>query len=215
MLADQRGTKPNNVSITEKILKDTKQSIQKGIIKKLVAAKGLLDIDKEAAAGLYIYAVEELGKLLLLEKIKKKNGRYNISYKKEFLNHSAKFSIALDYLQEHNYNKCIILNDEGGFSPNSFSWKGFTIGLLPKTKSRLSIFYTDFVYSHLKVNQIEIMKIPIVDGNILTDAINELETVINSLASVTAYEIDLLNLTRELFSSVNLTVKEKACTKVT
>jgi hypothetical protein len=179
VLADQRGTKPNNVSITEKILKDTKQCIQKGIIKKLLAAKGLLDIDKEVAAGLYIYAVEELGKLLLLEKAKRKNGSYDISYRKEFLNHDVKFSIALDYLQEHNYNKCIILNDEGGFSPNSFSWKGFTIGLLPKTQARLSIFYIDFVYSHLEANEIEVMKIPMVDGSILTHAIRELETVIN------------------------------------
>ena len=70
-----------------------------------MAAKGLLDIDKEVAAGLYIYAVEELGKLLLLEKIKRKNGRYDISYRKEFLNHDVKFSITLDYLQEHNYKK--------------------------------------------------------------------------------------------------------------
>ena len=71
------------------------------------------------------------------------------------------------------------MNDEGGFSPNSFSWKGFTVGLLPKTEARLSIFYIDFVYSHFEANEIEVMKIPAVDGSILTDAIRELETVIN------------------------------------
>jgi hypothetical protein len=84
-------------------------------------------------------------------------------------------------LQGRNYNNCILLNDEGSFSPESFSWRSFTIGLIPKTEARLSIFYIDFIYTKEGTNNIDIMKIPLIDVEILRKGINELESAINEL----------------------------------
>jgi hypothetical protein len=40
---------------------------------------------------------------------------------------------------------CIILNDDdGAFTPDPFSWRSFTIGLVAQTEARLGIFYVDF-----------------------------------------------------------------------
>jgi hypothetical protein len=44
------------------------QNVRDGIFRKLKAARGALAIDKAVAAGVYVYAVEEFGKLLLLKK---------------------------------------------------------------------------------------------------------------------------------------------------
>lgn len=47
------------------------------------------------AAGLYMYAVEEYGKLLLLKNYRPSSGKVTIGYKNEFRNHKAKFDIAV------------------------------------------------------------------------------------------------------------------------
>ena len=65
----------------------SKYTVKHGIVKKLSAAKQNLSIDKDIAAGIYIYALEELGKLLLLKDCKKVNGRYIIKYRNEFVSH--------------------------------------------------------------------------------------------------------------------------------
>jgi hypothetical protein len=46
--------------------------IKNGIYRKLAAARHMIDYDKEIAAGIYVYALEELGKLLVLKKSKQK-----------------------------------------------------------------------------------------------------------------------------------------------
>ena len=66
---------------------DAKHTVRDGIVKKLSAAKQNLSIDKDIAAGIYVYALEELGKLLLLKDCKKVNGRYIIKYRNEFVSH--------------------------------------------------------------------------------------------------------------------------------
>jgi hypothetical protein len=58
-----------------------------------------LSIDIDIAAGIYIYALEEFGKLLLLKDCKKVDERYIIKYRDEFVNHRIKSSKAFDYLQ--------------------------------------------------------------------------------------------------------------------
>ena len=181
MLKDKKGKRPLKIEIPQEKWIETKHIIREGIKKKIRVAKKLIDTDKEVSAGLYIYAVEEFGKLLLLDNSRLKDGNGEINYNDEFVNHEIKFGKAFDYLQGHNYNNCIVLNDEGSFSPDSFSWRSFTIGLIPKTEARLSIFYVDFVYTNEDTKNINIMKNPLIDVEILRKGINELETALHEL----------------------------------
>ncbi|MGH9980701.1 MAG: hypothetical protein ACRD6U_04000 [Nitrososphaeraceae archaeon] len=68
-------------------------------------------------------------------------------------------------------------NDDGAFTPDAFSWRSFTIGLLAQTEARLGIFYVDF--TKFENDYYGILKIPTVDKNKLNEAINKLEEVIN------------------------------------
>jgi hypothetical protein len=61
--------KPSHVDIPENQWKEMMQNILNGIFHKLNAVKNFLTIDMNIAAGLYIYAVEEFGKLLLLNNV--------------------------------------------------------------------------------------------------------------------------------------------------
>jgi hypothetical protein len=58
------------IHISKETWNEAKRLIKNGIIKKLSAAKQNIDIDTEIAAGIYIYALEEFGKLLLLKESK-------------------------------------------------------------------------------------------------------------------------------------------------
>ena len=84
-------------------------------------------------------------------------------------------------MQQRDYINCIVLNDEGSFSPKSFLWRDFTIGLLPNTEARLSIFYVDFKYTNENLNDIEITSIPQIDLDVLRKGISELETALGDL----------------------------------
>ena len=59
--------KPSEIEISHEKWEETKQMIREGINKKLDASKTLIENDKEVSAGLYIYALEEFGKFLLLD----------------------------------------------------------------------------------------------------------------------------------------------------
>lgn len=61
------------LEISDKLLQDTKNSIKRRIIQKLAAARKLVDFDKEVSAGIYVYAVEELGNLKVLKNVQ--NGK--------------------------------------------------------------------------------------------------------------------------------------------
>jgi len=171
--------KPETIEISKVNMRKAKELIKCGIIKKLLSAKQLLEFDKEIAAGIYIYVLEEFGKLLLLKEIKTKQNKYPIKYKFEFLSYPIKFTKAFDYLQKNKHSKCIVLNNEGSYTATSHSWKTYSIGLLPKTEARLGIFYVDFIESKNK-DEYEVMKIPTVDENKLKNAIYELENVMKT-----------------------------------
>lgn len=170
--------KLDKIDISEEKWIEAKHIIKNGIIKKLSAAKQNIEIDKEIAAGIYIYALEEFGKLLLLKESQSVDGKYIIKYRGEFVDHSAKFSKASDYLQDNGYGECIVLNDEGCYTSKSYSWKSFTIWLLAQTEARLGIFYVDFIES--ENDKYDILKIPKVDPDKLNNAITKLEEVINT-----------------------------------
>lgn len=181
MLKNEKGKKPVEIEIDYEKWNETKQTIREGIKKKLDASRRLIETDKQVSAGLYIYSIEEFGKLLLLDNSKLQSAKGKLNYRDEFVSHEVKFGKAFDYLQAHNYNNCIVLNDEGSFSSESFSWRDFTIGLIPKTEARLSIFYVDFVYTNEDTKNIEIMENPLIDVEILKKGVNELETALHEL----------------------------------
>jgi hypothetical protein len=157
------------------------KNIYDGIIRKLDSARLLVHYDKEMAAGLYTYAIEEFGKLLLVKESKLTNNLYEINsdWFKGRKAHKDKFPKAFDYLQENNHGQCIVLT-EGDFAVNEFHWRHFMIGLLADFEARLSIFYSGFNPKG-NFNDIDIVKIPNVDSNTLEDAIKELEQVTQKL----------------------------------
>ena len=115
---------------------------------------------------------------LLVEQTKVEKGHRRINYHK-FTHHDTKFNLASDYLQSHCHEKCIILNVGWSYTPK-FSWRSYTIGLLAKTEARLAIFYVDFEYRGHSTKELDIMEIPKVDMNVLKDAIDELQSVVNN-----------------------------------
>lgn len=183
MLLNSDGiTKPGIVSVTKEVWDELKQRTHSGIKEKLAASKQLLDSggSVEIAAGLYTFAVEEYGKLLLLQKsetVKTSNNRI-INYASEFANHKKKIELALDDLQLKRHEECYVLNDEGGFDPRSFSWRGFTIGLLADDKARLAIFLRDLSPPNDKPL---VQPMPRIEKANLSRAIEGLETVLNSV----------------------------------
>jgi hypothetical protein len=66
--------KPSHVDISENQWKEMMQLVLDGVFQKLNAVKNMQTIDMYIAAGIYIYAVEEFGKLLLLKNANVSNG---------------------------------------------------------------------------------------------------------------------------------------------
>jgi hypothetical protein len=167
--------KPKEIMISESILKRMFDHTHKNILRKLSAAKILVDHDAEMSAGLYTYAIEELGKLILLKNCTFQNGECRIKYKEQFLSHSYKFGIAFDFLQENRADQCITLSN-GGYSPQGFSWRGFFIGMPADFESRLAIFYSDFMIHNDEA--VDTVSIPQVHVDRLITAINGLEKIL-------------------------------------
>jgi hypothetical protein len=178
MLKKNKDKKISTIRISEKTKKEMLDKIKVGILKKLEAARKTIEIDLEISAGLYTYAVEDLGKLLLLKRIRTKSGKCTVKYSKEFVNHNKKFETAFDYFQENNLEECLVINDEGSYSVKGHSWRSYTIGLMPDTQARLSVFYSDFKYAGegRKDKDIVVQKIPTVSKEMLGKAINKLES---------------------------------------
>jgi hypothetical protein len=168
--------KPEKIVISEKIWKEIFHDTYENILRKLNAAKILIGDDAEMSAGLYTYAIEEFGKLLLLNQCIFQNGKCTIKYKDEFINHTYKIETAFDFLQENKSGQCISLN-AGSFSPCGYSWRGFDIGYLVDFELRLSIFYCDFLFDdNKKVSGV--VTPPMVEEDLLRTAIDELEKVV-------------------------------------
>lgn len=87
--------KPSYIDIPEKLWKKMMQHVLEGIFQKLNAVKNMQTIDLYVAAGIYIYAVEEFGKLLLLKNVYELNGMRRVIYEKEFLSHTKNSKLRL------------------------------------------------------------------------------------------------------------------------
>jgi len=112
------------------------------------------------AAGLYLFAIEEYGKALILEDYKDSNGKIEVKYRDEFRNHNKKFEKAISVLPE----KCKVLY-KGSFG-RGFG-KGFDIDEFASLENRMSIFYSDL---NEKGN---VNVLPQVDAEKLQDCLNE------------------------------------------
>jgi hypothetical protein len=67
MLCNTKDDKRKDMDITEKQWTEMLNITFEGIKRKLNSARILVDHDKEISAGLYTFALEEFGKLLLLK----------------------------------------------------------------------------------------------------------------------------------------------------
>jgi hypothetical protein len=164
--------RPSHIDIPEEQWKEMMQNVLHGIFQKLNAVKSMQNIDMYIAAGIYIYAVEEFGKLLLLKNVNELDGIRRVIYEKEFLSHTKKFKAAFDYLQANRYDACLVLS-EGDVVPSDVVWSDAIIGLLANTGARLSVFYSDFSYD--KNLNVIVETPPAIDVDFLQKASNELE----------------------------------------
>jgi hypothetical protein len=58
MLKDSKGKKPPVIDISEDQWRQMLQIVRDGIFRKLNAVRNMQSIDKDIAAGIYVYAVE-------------------------------------------------------------------------------------------------------------------------------------------------------------
>src|ERR687898_3446167 len=151
MLKDSNGHKPSAIELSEDVWKQMMKFIRDGILRKIDAVRHMQTADKDIAAGLYVYAVEEFGKLLLLRDALSLNCKRKIKYDEGFVNHETKIKKASDYFRSNNFNVCMILAQgcPGHASDvDDGNWDNVIVDLAADTEARLSVFYADFVYDH-------------------------------------------------------------------
>lgn len=104
MLKNKNNEKPKEILICNEDWYKIKKLCYKKIIEELTIAKKLLEFgyNINIAAGIYTYALEEFGKLLLLNKSQNipNNLKKKIMYRNEFSCHKKKFETALDFFTE-------------------------------------------------------------------------------------------------------------------
>jgi len=157
--------------ITEELRNKTIDVSLQRILKLLDSAQILLENGGSVTvcAGLYTYAVEEYGKIVLLRKSGKVDGHVKVKYKKGFRDHNTKFRLAIKHLP----NECITLRI-GVFDPNIFDPKIFdTETIIADFKSRMSVFYTNFIESGKDIESVS----P-VNEKLLKNAITQLRKII-------------------------------------
>lgn len=144
-------------------------------------------IDKDIAAGIYVYAVEEFGKLLLLRNAVSLNGKRDVKYEKGFVDHKKKFKAAFDFFRNNNFHvwwilaqACFETSDiENVEDVDDVEWRDVVVDLQADTDSRLSIFYSDFVYDGNQNPVIE--SPPDVEPKMLQRATEQLEIATKGL----------------------------------
>jgi len=193
VLENKDGEKPREIHLENQDWNNLKKLTYERIISKLESAKKLLMVGgfDDISAGLYTFALEEFGKLILLEKSEPiaNNTKRKIRYRREFTSHDIKFESAFDYLQDYTKTsyKCYVLNDEGSCSPQSFTWRSFNIGLMADFKARVSIFYSDVSYklndAGQVTNEFTIDQVPKIKNEKLHEAVEELSMILRETSS--------------------------------
>lgn len=88
-------------------------------------------------AGVYTFAIEEYGKLLMLSRLTPMASRVRIPYATGFRNHLEKFNAAIADLPP----ECTSL--AGAFDPELFDPQIFSTGVITDFEARQAIFYSD------------------------------------------------------------------------
>jgi hypothetical protein len=177
MLKDSKGHKPSHIDISEDQWNQMKQHIRDGILRKINAVSKIQKIDKDMAAGLYVYAVEEFGKLLLFRDAPLLNGMRKVTYRDEFVAHEMKIKKAFEYFRNNGFDACIVLA-QGCLEASELEKGEFVIDLSADKDARLSIFYSDFIYYE---NLPVIESPPEVEPKMLQRAAEQLEIATNNL----------------------------------
>ena len=161
--------KPEHKLVTEEAWRKIMPEIVRRSITLLESSEKLLDSNGNGAvcAGLYMYAVEDYGKLLLLKKYQPVNRTVNITYKEEFCKHPVKFNEATK--SANCLPKDCVNLSRGLFDPAIFDTKNTKV----ESEARMAIFYTDF-----NDKGDGIVPIPPVEKNKLKNAIGKLRTII-------------------------------------
>jgi AbiV family abortive infection protein len=141
-----------------------------GILKLLDSAEKLLDNggNKAICGGLYTFAVEEYGKLLLLKRYIPYEGKVKIRYTGEFLKHAKKFEIALKLLPK----ECTTIHT-GIFDEVIFDPEVFDVSQVADLEARMAVFYCDFTDSGDNIRPV-----PAVDVKLLKAAIIKLRGIV-------------------------------------
>ena len=92
------------------------------------------------AAGLYTYAFEEYGKLLLMERLPEKGGVVSVPYREIFRSHGKKFEAASEALPKECWSAEAGYFDPAYFDPAYFDTCGSLEATFPV---RVSMFYLD------------------------------------------------------------------------
>ncbi len=136
--------------ITEDMRNKTIEISRQRILKLLDSSQILLDTGGTVTicAGLYTYAVEEYGKIVLLRKSRKIDGHVRVNYKKGFRDHNTKFRLAVKKLP----NECTTLRISP-FNPKCFDIET----VIADFKSRMSVFYTNFLESGVTIESVPLV----------------------------------------------------------
>jgi AbiV family abortive infection protein len=173
LLKDKKGSWVENLEVEEKLWIQIMQETLNGINALLDSVKTLLTNAGNASicGGLYMYAVEEYGKLLLLKMYKPSGGKVRIKYRDEFRSHKAKFGVALKVLPK----ECITLH-EGAFDSRVFDPDAFDTDQIADCETRQAVFYSDFIASgnYVKAN-------PAIDEDKLKIAVEKLLDISNQV----------------------------------
>lgn len=128
------------LEIPEDLWKKIMQETLNGILVLLDSSKKLLSNNGNQAvcAGIYTYAIEEYGKLLLLKQCVPIDGKVKIEYRDGFRDHKAKFKVAIQNLPNSCINLCRI-------QPYEYEYRDIVYqDIIADFEARMAIFYSDF-----------------------------------------------------------------------
>ena len=169
MLKGKKRRKVEILEITEELWKRSITETLHGVLELLESAEKLLDNggNKTICAGLYTFAVEEYGKVLLLNQYIPFKGKVKIKYNREFIDHTKKFEIAVKILP----SECTTIH-EGIFDEAIFDEEIFDVKQVADFEARMAVFYCDFSDSGD-----DIRPVPAVDRTLLKTAIGKLRAI--------------------------------------
>ncbi|MGI0016558.1 MAG: hypothetical protein ACREBU_24310 [Nitrososphaera sp.] len=151
MSQPNRQARPPRIAISSQLRDQMMIHVRDGINHKIDAITKFIDITgyEQICGGLYTYAVEEFGKLLVLKQgTRLPNGDFEIDYKNGFLHHPTKFELAEGVLP----NDCFEISG-GSYSRQSYSRDSYMVPTAADFETRLTIFNSDFDHSLTRIQQ--------------------------------------------------------------